>query len=111
MSPIVAYSLLLGAALLEAAGDALARMGLHASGSTSRVGLFLGAAAVLLAYGVLVNSPPWDFGKLLGIYVTLFFVVAQVVNLLFFHVWPAPSVYVGGALIVAGGLLITLWQA
>ncbi|RUP00369.1 hypothetical protein [Hyphomicrobium sp.] len=38
MSPIVAYSLLLIAAMLEAAGDALARMGHHALGSASRPG-------------------------------------------------------------------------
>jgi hypothetical protein len=65
----------------------------------------------LFAYGVSVNSPPWDFGKLLGVYVTLFFVVAQVINLVFFGIRPDLPVFVGGALIVAGGVVITLWRA
>ena len=30
---------------------------------------------VLFSYGYLVNSPPWDFGRLLGVYIVCFFVV------------------------------------
>ena len=51
------------------------------------------------------------FGKLLGIYVTLFFVVAQIVNLIFFGARPDLPIFVGGALIVTGGLVITFWRA
>lgn len=109
MNLVTAYALLLVAAVLEAAGDALVRVGLHSSGA-NRIGFFAAGAAVLFAYGVTVNSPPWDFGKLLGVYVTLFFVVAQVINFVFFQVRPDASIFVGGALIVAGGLVITLWQ-
>jgi small multidrug resistance family-3 protein len=58
-----------------------------------------------------VNAPPWDFGRLLGVYVTLFFLVAQVINLFVFGVRPQLPIYVGGSLIIAGGLLITLWRA
>lgn len=103
------YLLLLLAATLEAAGDAIVRAGLHNSSFGVRVLLFALGAGVLFTYGVTVNSPPWDFGKLLGVYVTLFFVVAQFVNFLFFHVRPDMSVLAGGALVVAGGLVITLW--
>lgn len=107
--PISAYLILLLAALLEAGGDALVRHGLGASGGT-RLAFFATGALVLFAYGLTVNAPAWDFGKLLGIYVTLFFVVAQAINLVVFHVRPDLPVLIGGALIVSGGLLITLWR-
>ena len=41
---------------------------------------------------------------------TLFFAVAQVINLLFFHVRPDLPILPGGSLIVAGGLIIPLWH-
>jgi small multidrug resistance family-3 protein len=110
MNIAIALLLLLVAAVLEAGGDALVRSGLHGQGLALRAGLFLGGGAVLFLYGVVVNSPPWDFGKLLGVYVTLFFVVAQVINLVFFGVRPDLPILVGGALIVGGGLVITLWR-
>jgi small multidrug resistance family-3 protein len=110
MGTVVAYALLLLAACLEAGGDGLVRMGLHQPGIGPRAG-FLGVGAVVLfAYGVTVNAPPWDFGRLLGVYVTLFFVVAQAINLVFFGVRPDLPVLVGGGFVVAGGLIITFWQ-
>jgi small multidrug resistance family-3 protein len=110
MNLVTAYLLLLLAAALEAGGDALVRIGLHSPSMATRIGLFAAGAVVLFAYGVAVNSPPWDFGKLLGVYVTLFFAVAQVINLVFFDVRPDLPIFVGGAFIVAGGLIITLWR-
>ncbi len=110
MNIAIAYLLLLLAAVLEASGDAIVRLGLHSPSLGSRIGLFVAGAAVLFAYGVAVNSPPWDFGKLLGVYVTLFFLVAQIINLVFFGVRPDLPIFVGGALIIGGGLVITLWR-
>jgi hypothetical protein len=110
MNIAVAYLLLLLAATLEASGDAIVRLGLHSQNNGARIGFFVAGAAVLFAYGVAVNSPPWDFGKLLGVYVTLFFLVAQIVNLIFFGVRPDLPIFAGGALIMAGGLVITLWR-
>jgi small multidrug resistance family-3 protein len=110
MNLFAAYLLLLLAATLEAGGDALVRVGLHSPSFAARAGLFAAGAIVLFAYGVTVNSPPWDFGKLLGVYVTLFFVVAQLINLVFFGVKPDLPIYAGGALILGGGLVITLWR-
>jgi small multidrug resistance family-3 protein len=110
MNLVTAYLLLLLAAALEAGGDALVRSGLHSPSMATRIGLLAAGALVLFAYGVAVNSPPWDFGKLLGVYVTLFFVVAQVINLVFFDVRPDLPIFVGGAFIVVGGLIITLWR-
>ena len=110
MNAVLAYFLLLVAAVLEAGGDALVRLGLHNPGLGAKAGLLAAGAVVLFAYGVTVNAPPWDFGRLLGVYVTLFFVVAQIINLAMFGVRPGLPVLVGGALIVAGGLTITFWQ-
>ena len=108
MSKLTAFLILLVCALLEAGGDALARKGMHAEAMASRVGFYVAAAVVLFAYGWLVNRPPWSFGSLLGIYVVLFFVVAQVLAFTVFGEKPTPSLAIGGLLIVSGGLVITV---
>ena len=104
-------ALLTLAATLESGGDALVRSGLHAPALTTRIGFMAAGAVVLFVYGVSVNLPPWDFGRLLGVYVALFFVVAQMINLLAFGIKPGLPIYVGGLLIVSGGLVITFWRA
>jgi drug/metabolite transporter superfamily protein YnfA len=111
MNLAFAYLLLLVAAGLEAGGDALVRVGLHSTAIGSRAVFLAVGAVVLFGYGCAVNAPPWDFGRLLGVYVTLFFLVAQAINLFVFGVRPQLPIYVGGSLIIAGGLLITLWRA
>jgi len=99
---------LLFASLLEAGGDALVRGGLRSSEAHKRALLFLVGAAVLFAYGWVVNSPPWDFGRLLGLYVVFFFAMAQLISWLAFGQLPSRSLLIGGALIVSGGLVIAL---
>ena len=94
------------AAALEAGGDALMRAGLHSHGMRVRVLFFAAAALALFAYGFAVNAPPWDFGKLLGLYVTFFFVFAQGIAWVFFKQAPSASVVIGGVLILAGGAVI-----
>ncbi len=111
MNPIIAYLVLTVAAALEAGGDAIVRKGLHTPSLPTRAAIFAIGAATLFAYGVTVNSPPWDFGKLLGVYVTQFFVIAQIVNVIFFGARPDLPIFLGGALIIAGGLVITFWPA
>jgi len=96
------------AALLEAGGDALMRNGLHSPSAGRRAGLLLAGGLVLALYGCTVNTPPWDFGRLLGVYVVIFFLVAQVINWLAFGQKPTPSLIVGGILIAAGGLVVSL---
>jgi drug/metabolite transporter superfamily protein YnfA len=105
MSRTSAIFILLLAAILEACGDAVVRTGIHASG-TARMLLFLAGALVLFGYGWVVNSPPWDFGKLLGIYVVFFFLVAQAINWLYFKQQPTVAVLLGGLLIISGGAVI-----
>jgi len=97
------------AASLEAGGDALVRAGLKGAGA-ARMAWFAAGAAVLFSYGYAVNTPKWDFGKLLGVYVTLFFLVAQLIAWIFFHEAPSRAMVAGGALILAGGAVITYWR-
>src|ERR1700761_2414256 len=108
MASWTAYGILLLAAVLEAGGDALVRLGLHGQGG-ARLGFFVAGALVLFLYGLSVNAPSWDFGRLLGVYVTLFFLVAQLVNFLVFGVRPDLPILLSGALIVSGGVLMTVW--
>ena len=110
MSRGLALLILLVCAILEAGGDALARKGIHAESQSARIGFFALAAVVLFAYGWLVNRPPWSFGTLLGIYVVLFFVVAQTVSWVFFQERPTPAIWLGGALVVAGGVVMSVWR-
>ena len=102
---------LTAAAFLEAGGDAVIRAGLGQDAVAARLAWIVAGAAVLTAYGVLVNQPGWDFGRLLGAYVAVFFVVAQVINAVAFRRLPAPGVLAGGVLIVAGGLVVAFWRA
>ena len=111
MSRSTAIVILLLAASLEAGGDAIIRVGLHTNSTWHRYVLFSGAAAILFAYGWTVNAPPWDFGKLLGLYVVFFFVIAQLISWLFFKQTPSMTLVLGGSLIVAGGIVISLAKA
>ena len=110
MSSGVALLILFLAAVLEAGGDALVRTGLEASAPARKLALFAAGAAVLFAYGCAVNAPRWNFGKLLGIYVVFFFVVAQTISWLGFGQKPSLPILAGGAFIVTGGLIISLWH-
>ena len=100
--------LLLLAALLEASGDAFIRSGLRSTAVLPRVLFFLAGTAVLFIYACAVNTPPWEFGRLLGVYVVFFFVVAQLISWLVYHQRPSTAMLVGGGFIAAGGLIISL---
>jgi len=95
------------AAFLEAWGDSYFQSALHRSSGMTRVIFFVVGAVVLSLYGLLVNTPGWDFGKLLGVYIVFFFLVAQVVARVRFHRMPTPHILLGGILIVAGGIVIS----
>jgi small multidrug resistance family-3 protein len=66
---------------------------------------------VLFSYAWTVNAPPWDFGRLIGLYVVFFFVVAQAISWLGFKQPPSVPLMIGGLLIVSGGLVIALAKA
>jgi hypothetical protein len=111
MTKGVSLLVLLTAAILEAGGDAIVRRGLHSVAPLPKAGFLLLGAAILFCYGVTVNAPPWDFGRLLGVYVTLFFLVAQLINWLGFGLPPTLPIMVGGALIIGGGLTVAFWRS
>jgi small multidrug resistance family-3 protein len=92
------------AAGLESGGDALVRWGLK----SGRIAGFLLGAGVLFLYGITVNLPKWDFGQLLGVYIALFFIVAQLLGVFVFGESIPPSRWIGGALVVAGGIWMTV---
>jgi multidrug transporter EmrE-like cation transporter len=108
MNRTTAIIVLLAAAALEAGGDALMRVGLHKQLPGQRILFFVLAAFILFAYGWTVNAPPWDFGKLIGIYVVFFFLIAQLISWAVFKQTPSLAIWIGGALIVAGGLVIAI---
>lgn len=110
MNRTTAIMILFCAAILEAGGDALVRAGLRSPAAGARAAFFALGAVALFAYGWTVNAPPWDFGRILGIYVVFFFMIAQLISWSFFHQPPSRSVLIGGLLIVSGGLVIAFAQ-
>jgi drug/metabolite transporter superfamily protein YnfA len=104
------YLLLLVAAFLEVSGDAFFQSAVHRSSGPSRWLSLAGGAVTLSLYGLIVNLPRWDFGKLLGVYVVIFFVVAQVIAKVRFDQPISRPVLAGGFMIVAGGLIISFWK-
>ena len=95
------------AALLEVGGDAVIRRGLQ-----GRSALLLACGgALLFTYGVAVNAAPWTFGRLLGGYVAIFFVLAQILDVVVFGHRPSWSILAGGTLVVAGGAVVLFGEA
>jgi multidrug transporter EmrE-like cation transporter len=101
---------LLLAALLEVGGDAVVRWAMYRSAGVARGFTFLLGAVLLFAYAYTVNAPPWNFGRLLGLYVVFFFVIAQAISWIAFGQRPSLAVICGGALIVSGGVVIAAFQ-
>jgi hypothetical protein len=103
--------LLLIATTLEVCGDATVRLALYRHGGSTRIALLLGGAALLLGYGSFLNTAPVEFGRVVGLYIATLFVVWQIINFLVFRTLPGLPVLLGGALVIAGGLVITFWRA
>ena len=67
----------------------------------------LAGGVTLVAYGFAVNANrQFDFGRLMGVYLVVLFLVAQVIGAAFFGERPSATLVIGGSLIVAGGLVI-----
>ena len=98
------------ATILEASGDAIVRMGLYQRSLTLRILLFLGGAVLLFGYGLSLNLAPLAFGRVVGLYIAILFVVWQVINFVAFRTLPTLPILVGGTLILAGGGIVTFWQ-
>lgn len=57
-----------------------------------------------------LNLAPVEFRHVVGLYIAVLFIVWQIINFIFFHTLPNLPIFVGGTLIVAGGLLVTFWK-
>ncbi len=101
MSATTWLALLLAAAL-EVGGDAVVRRGLRAG----EVGWVVAGILVVGLYGLAVNLVPWDFSRLLGVYVAFFAVTSFVVGCVAFGERPPLLAWAGLALVVVGGILI-----
>ena len=108
--PGTMFVLLVVAATLEVLGDAFFQSAVHRSSGLWRW-LFLAAGGGTLSlYGLVVNLPRWDFGKLLGVYVVAFFVIAQIVAKVRFNQPTSLPTLVGGSMIMVGGAVIAFWK-
>ncbi len=110
-SPVGAFVILALASYLEVQGDACFQSGLNHSSGAKQIGWFVTGTVVLVCYSLFLNSSKIDFGKLFGVYVVLFFFVAQIIAKLQFHQSPSKPIYVGGAFVAIGGLIMTFWKA
>jgi small multidrug resistance family-3 protein len=107
---VPAIVLLLIATLLEVSGDALVRSAIYNHAGAVRLGLFLAGAILLFGYATFLNLAPVEFGRVVGLYIAVLFVVWQVINYAAFKALPTLPVLIGGALVIAGGAIITFWK-
>jgi len=98
------------ATTLEVSGDAFVRLAIYNHVGLFRVGLFLAGAALLLGYGAALNLAPLEFGQVVGLYIAVLFVVWQIINFVVFRSFPTLPILLGGALVIAGGMIITFWK-
>jgi hypothetical protein len=109
MDKLAVIGFILAATVLESVGDALVRLGLHSGALWPRISFFTAGAALLFGYGTSLNLAPLEFGRVVGLYVAMLFVMFQIVNLVIFRIAPTPPVLIGGALVVVGGLIVSFW--
>lgn len=74
-------------------------------------GLFVVGALLLFGYGFSLNFAPVEFRQVVGLYIATLFIMWQTINFLIFRTTPNAPILMGGALIVAGGLIVTFWKS
>ena len=99
--------LLVIATVLEVSGDAVLRVAIYNHGGVYRILLFGAGAALLVGYGSFLNLAPLQFGRVVGLYIATLFVVWQLINYLAFKAIPTLPTLAGGAMIIAGGAIVT----
>lgn len=107
---LVILGFLILATAMEVSGDALVRIGLGQQAVSTKALYFVIGAALLFGYGLALNLAPIEFERVVGIYIATLFVVWQVISFIAFRTVPTLPVLVGGALIVAGGLVVAFWS-
>jgi len=108
-----AVAFLIAATVLEVSGDATIRIALynHAGLTAIRFALFVLGAALVFGYATFLNLAPLEFREVVGLYIATLFIVWQVINFAFFRTLPTLPVLVGGALVVAGGAIVSFWKS
>lgn len=107
---LIIISLLIVATSLEVTGDAFVRIGLGRNLPPVKGAYFLAGAALLFGYGFTLNTAPLEFHRVVGIYIATLFIVWQIISFLVFRSVPTVPILIGGALIVAGGLVVAFWS-
>src|ERR1700739_3014309 len=95
---------------LEVSGDAVVRLAIYDQAGRMRLTFILVGAILLLGYGTSLNLAPVEFRHVFGLYIATLFIVWQIINFIFFRTLPNLPIFVGGTLIVIGGLVVTLWK-
>jgi small multidrug resistance family-3 protein len=106
MGHVFIWLVFIVAACLEVGGDAVVRKGLRGSGWPA----VLAGCAILGLYGIVVNTVPWDFSRLLGVYVAVFATVSVLAGKFAFAESIPLSTWAGLAIIITGGLVIQFGQ-
>jgi len=102
--------LLLIATTLEVTGDAVVRLAIYQHAGSVRITLLLAGAVLLLGYASFLNTAPVEFGRIVGLYIATLFAIWQLINFLIFRTAPEFPVWLGGLLVITGGLIITFWR-
>ena len=110
MDKLVSFGFIVIATVLESSGDAVVRIGLQQHTGAIRALLFLAGAVLLFGYGLMLNLAPLEFGRVVGLYIATLFVMFQIVNFVAFRAAPTIPILIGGALIVVGGAIVSLWD-
>ena len=112
METLQAIAFLVAATVLEVSGDATIRIALygHTGVTAIRIGLFALGAALVFGYGTFLNLAPLEFREVVGLYIATLFIVWQVINFAFFRTLPTVPILTGGALILAGGAIVSFWK-
>jgi len=110
LNKLVILSFLIVATTVEASGDAIVRMGLNEQALVPRIVLFLIGAILLFGYGLSLNLAPLEFCRVVGLYIATLFVVWQIISFIAFRSLPTIPILLGGALIIAGGCIVTFWR-
>jgi hypothetical protein len=103
---IVVFACLVAATTLEAFGDATIRIGLFNRAGFTQVVVLIGGSLLLFGYGTMLKFAPLPFERVVGMYIGTLFCVWQIVSFLTFRTLPSLPILAGGALIVAGELLV-----
>lgn len=107
---LTALGFLVVATSFEVSGDATIRIALYNSAGMSRGFIMAAGALLLFGYGLCLNLAPVEFRHVVGLYIATLIVVWQVINFISFRTSPDLPIWIGGTLIVIGGLIITFWK-